>query len=67
MYSRHSSIRIGKFWQDTSDEPNCPTTFNFDFEVIEEITELRQVILNGVHRFRQLILAALAPAMEHGQ
>lgn len=56
-----------QIWHDTSDEPNCPTTFNFDFEVIEEIPELRQVILDEVYRFRQLVRTAPAPAMEHGQ
>lgn len=42
-------------WHDASDEPDCPTTFNFDFEVVEEIHEMRRMILDEVMRFRQLV------------
>jgi mitogen-activated protein kinase 7 len=42
-------------WHDASDEPDCPTTFNFDFEVIEDVGEMRKVILDEVHRFRQMV------------
>jgi mitogen-activated protein kinase 7 len=42
-------------WHDASDEPDCPTTFNFDFEVIEDLGEMRRVILDEVIRFRQLV------------
>lgn len=42
-------------WHDASDEPDCPTTFNFDFEVVEEVPEMRQMILDEVMRFRQLV------------
>jgi len=40
-------------WHDASDEPGCPTTFNFDFEVVEDVIEIRKLILDEVHRFRQ--------------
>ncbi|KAJ8066930.1 hypothetical protein OCU04_004314 [Sclerotinia nivalis] len=40
-------------WHDASDEPGCPTTFNFDFEVVEDVGEIRKLILEEVHRFRQ--------------
>lgn len=40
-------------WHDASDEPCCPTTFNFDFEVIEDVSEMREKILEEVARFRQ--------------
>lgn len=40
-------------WHDASDEPGCPTTFNFDFEVVEDVGEMRKMILDEVHRFRQ--------------
>ncbi|KAF5127383.1 Mitogen-activated protein kinase spm1 [Metarhizium anisopliae] len=42
-------------WHDASDEPDCPTTFNFDFEVIDDVGEMRRVILDEVMRFRQLV------------
>ena len=31
-------------WHDASDEPGCPTTFNFDFEVVEDVGEMRKMI-----------------------
>lgn len=42
-------------WHDASDEPDCPTTFNFDFEVIDDVPEMRKVILDEVLRFRQMV------------
>lgn len=42
-------------WHDASDEPDCPTTFNFDFEVIEDVGEMRRMILDEVARFRQQV------------
>lgn len=42
-------------WHDASDEPDCPTTFNFDFEVIDDVPEMRRVILEEVMHFRQLV------------
>lgn len=40
-------------WHDASDEPGCPTTFNFDFEVVEDVGDMRKMILDEVARFRQ--------------
>jgi mitogen-activated protein kinase 7 len=40
-------------WHDASDEPGCPTTFNFDFEIVEDVGEMRKMILEEVARFRQ--------------
>jgi mitogen-activated protein kinase 7 len=40
-------------WHDASDEPGCPTTFNFDFEVVDEVSEMRRMILDEVQKFRQ--------------
>ena len=40
-------------WHDASDEPKCPTTFDFHFEVIEDVPEMRRMILAEVQRFRQ--------------
>ncbi len=45
-------------WHDASDEPDCPTTFNFDFEVIDDVGEMRKMILDEVFRFRQLVRTA---------
>lgn len=42
-------------WHDASDEPDCPTTFNFDFEVMEEVSDMRRAILDEVMRFRQTV------------
>lgn len=40
-------------WHDASDEPVCPQTFDFAFEVVDEVPEMRRMILDEVHRFRQ--------------
>ena len=40
-------------WHDASDEPCCPTTFDFHFEAVEEVAEMRKMILAEVQRFRQ--------------
>jgi mitogen-activated protein kinase 7 len=32
-------------WHDASDEPVCPTTFDFHFEVVEEIPEMKRMIV----------------------
>lgn len=42
-------------WHDASDEPPCPTTFDFAFEVVEDVPELRKMILAEVQRFRHLV------------
>lgn len=42
-------------WHDASDEPACPTTFDFQFEVVEDIGEMKKMILAEVTRFRQLV------------
>jgi len=39
-------------WHDASDEPSCPTTFDFQFEVVEEIPEMKKMILAEVNLFR---------------
>lgn len=42
-------------WHDASDEPPCPTTFDFGFEVVEEVSQMRAMILEEVNRFRQQV------------
>ncbi|KAG5915917.1 Subtilisin-like proteinase Spm1, partial [Claviceps sorghi] len=54
-------------WHDASDEPDCPTTFNFDFEVLDDVGEMRQVILDEVTRFRQLVRTADGAGAPGGQ
>lgn len=40
-------------WHDASDEPLCPQTFDFQFEVVEDVGEMRRMILQEVRRFRE--------------
>ena len=42
-------------WHDASDEPDCPTKFNFDFEVVDEVPEMRKMILDEVNTFRRMV------------
>jgi mitogen-activated protein kinase 7 len=42
-------------WHDASDEPACPTPFDFSFETAEDVSEMRQMILQEVKNFRQLV------------
>jgi mitogen-activated protein kinase 7 len=53
-------------WHDASDEPDCPTTFNFDFEVVEDVGEMRKMILDEVFRFRQLVRTVPGAAGQQG-
>ncbi|KAI9889451.1 MAG: Mitogen-activated protein kinase [Vezdaea aestivalis] len=55
----HKYLQI---WHDASDEPNCPTTFDFGFEVVEEIPDMRRMILDEVNRFRAYVRNASAAA-----
>ena len=38
-----------------TDEPNCPITFDFAFEVVEDVGDMRKMILDEVLRFRSLV------------
>jgi len=49
--------RYLSIWHDASDEPVCPTTFDFGFEVVDEVPEMRQLILDEVRRFRHSVRA----------
>lgn len=42
-------------WHDASDEPTCPTTFDFHFEVVDDVQEMRKMIYDEVVRFRNLV------------
>ncbi|KAG0641744.1 kinase-like domain-containing protein [Tuber brumale] len=48
----HSYLQI---WHDAQDEPDCPTPFDFSFEVVDEISDMRKMILNEVHVFRAAV------------
>lgn len=47
--------RYLQIWHDASDEPSCPTTFDFQFEVVDEIPEMKRMILDEVNRFRHAV------------
>ena len=47
--------RYLQIWHDASDEPVCPTTFDFGFEVVEDVGEMRKMILDEVERFRAAV------------
>lgn len=49
--------RYLSIWHDASDEPPCPTTFDFGFEVVEDIVDMKHMILDEVKRFRQSVRA----------
>ena len=54
-------------WHDASDEPSCPTTFDFGFEVVEDVGEMRKMILAEVHRFRQHVRVPQPQGQQVGQ
>lgn len=53
-------------WHDASDEPECPTTFNFDFEILDDINDMRRAILDEVLRFRQSVRTVSGAAGQAG-
>ena len=53
-------------WHDASDEPPCPSTFDFAFEVVEEVPEMRKMILQEVQAFRQHVRGAAPPQAQIG-
>jgi mitogen-activated protein kinase 7 len=42
-------------WHDASDEPACPTTFDFHFEVVEDVAQMRKMIYEEVVNFRAAV------------
>jgi len=42
-------------WHDASDEPSCPSTFDFHFEIVDDVQEMRKMILDEVVRFRAVV------------
>ncbi|KAI5298814.1 hypothetical protein KEM56_003762 [Ascosphaera pollenicola] len=51
-------------WHDASDEPACPTTFDFTFEVVDDVQDMRKMILDEVVRFRRVVRNQGAPALQ---
>lgn len=47
--------RYLQIWHDVSDEPVCPTPFDFHFEVVDEIPQMKRMICDEVNRFRQAV------------
>lgn len=45
-------------WHDASDEPTCPTPFDFHFEVVDDVNEMKQMILDEVKQFRAVVRGA---------
>jgi mitogen-activated protein kinase 7 len=56
--------RYLQIWHDVSDEPVCPTPFDFHFEVVDDIPQMKRMICDEVNRFRQ---AVRVQPMSHGQ
>ena len=54
-------------WHDASDEPNCPTTFDFGFEVVDEVSDMRNMILDEVRRFRHSVRVPLQQQQQQQQ
>ncbi len=55
-----------QIWHDASDEPNCPTKFDFGFEVVEDVPDMRNMILEEVSRFRQHVRQTGAQVQQMG-
>ena len=58
--------RYLSIWHDASDEPAAPTTFDFSFEVVEEVPEMRQMILAEVRQFRASVRAPQKGQVQYG-
>jgi mitogen-activated protein kinase 7 len=52
--------RYLQIWHDASDEPVCPTTFDFHFEVVEDIAQMKQMIYDEVQTFRSVVRQGVA-------
>ncbi|KAK9457453.1 kinase-like domain-containing protein [Dipodascopsis uninucleata] len=44
-----------KVWHDPADEPECPTTFDFSFEAVDDIPSMKEMIKREVLEFRKLV------------
>ena len=48
----HSYLQV---WHDASDEPACPKPFEFYFEIVEDVAEMKNMILSEVMQFRHQV------------
>lgn len=44
-----------KIWHDPADEPTCPYEFDFSFEEVDDMVAMRQMILDEVVSFREMV------------
>lgn len=54
-------------WHDPADEPVCNEKFEFGFESINEMSELRQMVIREVQEFRQYVRQPLIEEQEWQQ
>lgn len=51
-------------WHDPLDEPECPKKFNFQFEVTDDLLEMKQMIIKEVKAFREFVRKPYAEGEE---
>lgn len=54
-------------WHDATDEPPCQTTFDFAFEVVDDVPTMRKMILEEVRQFRSKVRQPQQIATNHPQ
>ncbi|AQZ17585.1 SLT2 (YHR030C) and KDX1 (YKL161C) [Zygosaccharomyces parabailii] len=54
-------------WHDPADEPVCSEKFEFSFESVNEMSELRQMVIREVQEFRQYVRQPLIEEQEWQQ
>ncbi|KAK9319134.1 kinase-like domain-containing protein [Lipomyces orientalis] len=42
-------------WHDPADEPECPTSFDFSFEAVDSVDDMREMIMQEIVDFRKLV------------
>ena len=54
-------------WHDATDEPSCRVPFDFGFEVVDDVAEMREMILQEVSRFRDVVRQPLLQQQQQGE
>ncbi|BFZ54427.1 mitogen activated protein kinase 2 [Savitreella phatthalungensis] len=54
-------------WHDPAEEPDCPSTFDFGFEHIDDLGAMRQMIWDEVVDFRALVRNLPLPSLQQQQ
>ncbi|CCD24476.1 mitogen-activated serine/threonine-protein kinase SLT2 NDAI_0D01620 [Naumovozyma dairenensis CBS 421] len=54
-------------WHDPSDEPVCSEKFEFSFEVVNDMEELKQMVIDEVHDFRKFVRKPLLEEEEQAK